>query len=164
MNTSKNTITVNNKWMTVAELEVADNLTVNGPLYLSDSSISKLPNNLTVNGTLSLFGTTVTTLPNNLYVGGSLDIGETAITTLPDDLFVGACLNLGEYIITFYSMNTANMVKIGCKYYSLNEWEQFTDKSIFAMDGKRAVEFWKTWRTQLLKYGYARLERSKHIK
>jgi len=37
---------------------------------------------------------------------------------------------------------TKGHIRIGCKAYSLNDWETFTDNEISEMDS-RALEFWK---------------------
>lgn len=33
-------------------------------------------------------------------------------------------------------------IKIGCELHSKEEWKNFGDKEILAMDGKKALEFW----------------------
>ena len=41
---------------------------------------------------------------------------------------------------------TDNNLKIGCKNYSFEEWWNFTDKEIIAMDGKEALKWWRKWK------------------
>ena len=81
-------------------IEVGDNLTVGGYLYLKGTQITSLPDNLTVGGSLDLEGTQITSLPDNLTVGGSLDLKGTQITSLPDNLTVGGRLYLEGTQIT----------------------------------------------------------------
>ena len=50
--------------------------------------------------------------------------------------------NAGSYNITI----TPNHIKIGCQYHSKTEWFKFTENKIRKMDGKRAVDWWKTWK------------------
>ena len=50
--------------------------------------------------------------------------------------------NTGSYNITI----TPNHIKIGCQYHSKTEWFKFTENKIRKMDGKRAVDWWKTWK------------------
>jgi len=42
-----------------------------------------------------------------------------------------------------------NHMKIGCEFHQLAEWWGFEDKQIIKMDGKKAMEFWKKWKTPL---------------
>lgn len=39
---------------------------------------------------------------------------------------------------------------IGCKQHTIEEWMEFSDDEIYAMDGDVAVEFWKTWKPMLM--------------
>ena len=153
MNNSTSTIEVDGKEMTMAEFEAADGLTVGGNLDLRGTSITALPENLSVGGNLDLEGTSITALPENLSVGGNLDLEGTSITALPENLSVGLSLFLDIYDVTYPSPSE---MKIGCERHTLDEWEQFTDEDILAMDGKTALTFWKTWKTPLIKYGRAR--------
>ncbi|EDQ7846329.1 hypothetical protein CSQ20_004719, partial [Salmonella enterica subsp. houtenae] len=51
------------------------NITVTNVLDLEDvSCVDTLPDNLTVDGGLDLSGTSITTLPDNLTVGGWIDL------------------------------------------------------------------------------------------
>ena len=54
--------------------------------------------------------------------------------------------NTGSYNITI----TPNHIKIGCQYHSKTEWFKFTENKIRKMDGKRAVDWWKTWKPILI--------------
>jgi hypothetical protein len=53
--------------------------------------------------------------------------------------------NLG-YLIIF----TDNYIKIGCEYHSIKSWDNFTDREILNMDGKRALDFWKKNKTMIM--------------
>ena len=37
-------------------------------------------------------------------------------------------------------------IKIGCEFHSMDEWFDFTDKGILAMDGKKGLKWWKIWK------------------
>ena len=39
-----------------------------------------------------------------------------------------------------------NSIKIGCQYHTKEEWFNYTDKEIIAMDGKKALEWWRVWK------------------
>ncbi|ECF4654100.1 hypothetical protein FK264_23490, partial [Salmonella enterica subsp. enterica serovar Nima] len=55
------------------------NITVTNVLDLEDvSCVDTLPDNLTVDGGLDLSGTSITTLPDNLTVGGWIDLSGTS--------------------------------------------------------------------------------------
>jgi len=45
-------------------------------------------------------------------------------------------------------------MKIGCQLHSLEDWENFTDRDVIKMDGKRALKFWEKNKKALL--GFAR--------
>ena len=47
-----------------------------------------------------------------------------------------------EYPIAY----TADVLQIGCKRYPIAEWWDFTDEEIVAMDGKKALKFWREWK------------------
>lgn len=50
----------------------------------------------------------------------------------------------------FYNIvKTKDIIKIGCKKYTLKEWQSFTDEEINAMDS-RALEFWKKYKQLVL--------------
>lgn len=40
-------------------------------------------------------------------------------------------------------------MRIGCKFFSLEDWWKFDSRTIVEMDGKRALEFWKAWKPAL---------------
>ena len=60
-----------------------------GHLFLSDSTIKKLPNDLYVEGNLDITDTNITSLPERLEVGGYLSLIGLSITSLPKGLEVG---------------------------------------------------------------------------
>ena len=41
---------------------------------------------------------------------------------------------------------TPNFIKIGCQFHKKEEWFNFTDREIEAMDGLKAIHFWKKWK------------------
>ena len=41
---------------------------------------------------------------------------------------------------------TPNFIRIGCEFHTKEEWWNFTDREIEAMDGVKAVLFWKKWK------------------
>jgi len=53
-------------------------------------------------------------------------------------------IQIEKYRITY----TATILQIGCKRYTIAEWETFDDKTISQMDSG-ALEWWKKWKTIL---------------
>ena len=49
-------------------------------------------------------------------------------------------------------------MEIGCELHSFDEWAAFTDKEIAAMDGRRALNFWRRWKPSLMALCEARKE------
>jgi len=43
-----------------------------------------------------------------------------------------------EYCVAY----TKDRLQIGCENHSFDEWREFSDRDILAMDGKKALEFW----------------------
>jgi uncharacterized protein YjbI with pentapeptide repeats len=41
-------------------------------------------------------------------------------------------------------------MQIGCQFHALNEWAEFTDAEIAAMDGRDALRFWRAHKSFLL--------------
>ena len=39
-----------------------------------------------------------------------------------------------------------NFIKIGCQFHKKEEWWKFTNREIEAMDGLKAIRFWKKWK------------------
>ena len=56
-------------------------------------------------------------------------------------------LSLFQDTYRLYFMN--NIIKIGCKKYSAEEWDNFTDDEISQMDSD-ALEWWKKWKSFVL--------------
>jgi len=54
------------------------------------------------------------------------------------------------YTNIYYVLIFHEHIKIGCEFHSTKEWENFTDKEILAMDGKKALSFWKKWKATIL--------------
>ena len=70
-------------------------------LFLTNSTISKLPNDLYVGGSLRLYGCKqITKLPDKLYVRDNLNLSYSNITKLPNDLYVGLDFDLDDSKIT----------------------------------------------------------------
>ena len=59
--------------------------------------------------------------------------------------FYNICCN-ETYNITL----TTNFIKIGCQFHKKEEWFNFTDREIEAMDGLKAIHFWKKWKPILM--------------
>ena len=76
------------------DIKLPKNLTVDGVLDLSRSSIKELPENLTVNGGLDLSQTSIKKLPDNLYVEKDIDLSSSDIEHLPDNFTVNGNLYL----------------------------------------------------------------------
>ena len=51
--------------------------------------------------------------------------------------------------ITYWCLITDNRMRLGCKLHTHNEWQNFNDGEISAMDDD-ALDFWKTWKEPLL--------------
>ena len=51
--------------------------------------------------------------------------------------------------ITYWCLITDNRMRLGCKLHTHNEWQNFKDGEISAMDDD-ALDFWKTWKEPLL--------------
>ncbi|MDK4727418.1 pentapeptide repeat-containing protein [Rhizobium phaseoli] len=51
-------------------------------------------------------------------------------------------LQTGVYRVSY----TDTMMQIGCQRHPIEEWWTFDDRKILQMDGKGALEFWKTWK------------------
>jgi hypothetical protein len=64
---------------------------------------------------------------------------------LGDNNFVKT-IQADKYIITF----TKDIINIGCEKHTKEEWVNFTDKEIIAMDGKEALIWWKKWKPILI--------------
>ncbi|PWG74415.1 hypothetical protein DF186_18030, partial [Enterococcus hirae] len=45
------------------------------------------------------------------------------------------------YGLNWHVRITANMIKLGCKHFTIDEWASFTDEQITEMDDE-ALEFW----------------------
>ncbi len=52
------------------------------------------------------------------------------------------CIQLDEWPITY----TADLMQIGCQKHPLDAWRNFSDAEIRAMDGKKALEWWRKWK------------------
>lgn len=51
------------------------------------------------------------------------------------------CIQIDTYPITY----TAEVMQIGCQRHSLAEWAEFSDAQIRAMDGSKALAWWKKY-------------------
>ena len=51
--------------------------------------------------------------------------------------------------ITYWCLITDDRMRLGCKLHTHNEWQNFNDGEISAMDDD-ALNFWKTWKEPLL--------------
>ena len=48
----------------------------------------------------------------------------------------------GTYVVTY----TDAIMHIDCQRHAIADWWAFDDAAIAAMDGKKALEFWRTWK------------------
>ena len=46
------------------------------------------------------------------------------------------------YLVTY----TAEVMQIGCQRHKIENWWRFDDDIIIAMDGKRALKWWRIWK------------------
>ncbi len=90
-------------------------------------------------------------------VGESLEVGKWL--KVGESLEVGESLSIfGEKttkymllaISTYQVILTTNFIKIGCQLHKVEEWEGYQDKQILAMDGQKALDWWKTWKEFIL--------------
>ncbi|MBT0780536.1 pentapeptide repeat-containing protein [Paracoccus sp. pheM1] len=42
---------------------------------------------------------------------------------------------------------TSDVMQIGCQRHSFDAWRNFSDAEIRAMDGRKALDFWKKWKS-----------------
>lgn len=52
--------------------------------------------------------------------------------------------------LDYFCLIFSGYIKLGCKIYKVEEWENFTDEEIIKMDGKNAIKFWKKWKNVLI--------------
>ena len=51
------------------------------------------------------------------------------------------------FIASEYPINyTAEVLEIGCECHAIGDWWEFDDDAILAMDGKKALRFWKKYK------------------
>lgn len=133
---NRNVLNINGKKYTYEDFYAAENLLVDGSLYLRDTSITALPESLSVGGDLDLRGTAITALPEGLSVGGGLYLRGTSITAYRTS---EVCfLNLPIWPVRIQADN----IKIGCQRHSASEWFDFEDTQIKAMQ-TRALDWWR---------------------
>ena len=51
--------------------------------------------------------------------------------------------------LTYWCLISDNYMRLGCKRFTHDEWDEFDDEQIDAMDS-RALEFWMQWKAPLL--------------
>lgn len=51
----------------------------------------------------------------------------------------------GVYPVTY----TSEVMQIGCERYKISDWWEFDDATIFAMDGEKALKFWRKHKNAL---------------
>ena len=52
------------------------------------------------------------------------------------------CIQIEDWPISY----TSEVMQIGCQRHSLDAWRNFSDAEIRAMDGRRALTFWRKWK------------------
>ena len=57
------------------------------------------------------------------------------------------CIQIDTYPITY----TAEIIQIGCQRHTHQEWADFTDAQIRAMDGTKALSWWRKYKDWLFK-------------
>jgi len=80
----------------------------------------------------------------SLEVGKWLKVGE-SLEVFNEFTKKYAFIAIDKYSVVF----TAKYIKIGCKIYSVEKWENFTDDEIKKMD-KGALEWWNRWKEFIL--------------
>jgi len=53
------------------------------------------------------------------------------------------CIQVEDWPISY----TSEIMQIGCQRHSFDAWRNFSDAAIRAMDGRRALTFWKKWKS-----------------
>lgn len=119
---------------------VSGNATVCEDAYIDESaSISGdayVSGNACVKGNTSVSG--LAQVRGNAYIRGMPQIENDIIEKEEDVInIVGAF-----YPITI----TPKWMKIGCQYHTKKAWFNFGDNEIYAMDGDKALDFWRVWK------------------
>jgi hypothetical protein len=84
--------------------------------------------------------------------GARLDGASLIGASLIGARLVGEVLSkapISLFNLRWHVLITATFMKIGCKRYRHDEWKNFTDSEIEAMDTD-ALAFWRKWKTPLL--------------
>ena len=55
-------------------------------------------------------------------------------------------MQAGTYSVVW----TKDIMQIGCERHSIADWMAFSEDAIFMIDGDRALDFWRTWKTILM--------------
>jgi len=57
-----------------------------------------------------------------------------------------------------------SVIKIGCELHTIEEWEGFSDKRILEMEGKKALEWWKSYKEPILTIAKIHAEKAEKAK
>lgn len=58
-------------------------------------------------------------------------------------------LQLTEYHVAICITDNTRVMAIGCQQHSIDDWMQFDDEEIWAMDERVAVDWWRTYKSVL---------------
>lgn len=108
-------------------------ITVNGHTLFRIEAIKEIAIHNVSKGELGGYIETEDNLSGNAWVYGD------KITNNKD--VYNICCN-DTYNITILP----NFIKIGCQFHKKEEWWKFTNREIEAMDGLKAIRFWKKWK------------------
>jgi uncharacterized protein YjbI with pentapeptide repeats len=67
-----------------------------------------------------------------------------------DELEVFAKTPITIQNLRYWCMITENTIKLGCQRHTHQQWQNFTDVEILAMDGSGAIDFWKKHKNVLI--------------
>jgi hypothetical protein len=56
-------------------------------------------------------------------------------------------IQTGAYLVCM----SKHAIQIGCKNYTREEWNRFSNNDILEMDGQKALDFWRNWKEIILK-------------
>ena len=79
------------------------------------------------------------------------DLRNADLSGATGDMAEVKSLQLETYVITYWWDGDAVRLTIGCQSHPLEAWKDFTDAEIRAMDGRKALDWWRKWKDHLLK-------------
>ena len=138
---SGDALVCDNAWVS-GDAFVYGNAKVSGDALVSGdahvSGYSRVSGDSEVYGNAKVSGDAL--VSGDAHVSGDAEVYGDKIEKEND--LINITSNSGSYNITI----TPKHIKIGCQYHSKTAWFNFTENEIRKMDGKKAVEWWRTWK------------------